>query len=187
MEKIRAHSLAPMALDSIRIRNRWNENERGLDCSSWLHCRTQKRPPLPFIFASDTDGNKGVVATWSLGQESLPSSTRNVQEFIRHPWVRGGDESGTGARRGSVVSSASSAVAGAAAGGGVPAKPSPPPPPPAAPPGGRAASSSGASRGPSRSAPSCTRRCRTACPLCAPGREGGARTHARNGGVLIAS
>ena len=163
-----------MALDSIRIRKERKRARLGLLVVIAL--QDTKRPPLPSVFASGTDGNKGVVATWSLrwGQESLPSSTRNVQEFIRHPWVRGGDESGTGARRGSVVISASSAVAGAAAGGGVPAAPSPPPPPPppppAAPPGGRAASSSGASRGPSRSAPSCTRRCRTACPLCAPGR-----------------
>jgi hypothetical protein len=103
-------------------------------------------------------------------QESLSSTTKNVQEFFLRQCAGGRDT--IVARmimsRNRFASSPVSVVAEAAV-GDVPGAP----PQPAAL-WGSSASSSCAWRGPCRSAPSCTRRCRTAYPLFSQ------RTHARS-------
>jgi hypothetical protein len=121
VEKIRAHSLAPMALDSIRIQETMERKRARIGLLVVIALQDTKRPPLPSVFASGTDGNKGVVATWPLRGGKNPCLV--VLGMCKNPSVIIGYVGGR-VREGPVRDvEPSSAVAGAAAGDGVPAAP----------------------------------------------------------------
>jgi len=94
----RARLVAPMPPILIRIQDS-GVKQKTSSSKVWIaHVIAGHEKTSAHFFASrriHTNANKG---SWLLGPydrgESL-SSTRNVQEFIRHPWVRW-DEPGTG-------------------------------------------------------------------------------------------